>query len=158
MGDYNKTNGDYNKEMENYYQLLNINNNASFENINLAYENAISKYNNLTFLLPQQISEIKKLKTALYILTNPELKNKYDNKLSNIKPYNIDNEDDFDSVFKIDNSWMKDKQNITTKIEGNVISDRIFSLSHMNSRPGYSNDIDLEIRKPQQGRPEKNLE
>jgi DnaJ-class molecular chaperone len=158
MGDYNKTNGDYNKEMDNYYQLLNINNNASFENINLAYENAISKYNNLTFLLPQQISEIKKLKTALYILTNPELKNKYDNKLSNIKPYNIDNEDDFDSVFKIDNSWMKDKQNITTKIEGNVISDRIFSLSHMNSRPGYSNDIDLEIRKPQQGRPEKNLE
>lgn len=150
--------GDYNKEMDNYYQLLNINNNASFENINLAYENAISKYNNLTFLLPQQISEIKKLKTALYILTNPELKNKYDNKLSNIKPYNIDNEDDFDSVFKIDNSWMKDKQNITTKIEGNVISDRIFSLSHMNSRPGYSNDIDLEIRKPLQGRPEKNLE
>lgn len=150
--------GDYNKEMDNYYQLLNINNNASFENINLAYENAISKYNNLTFLLPQQISEIKKLKTALYILTNPELKNKYDNKLSNIKPYNIDNEDDFDSVFKIDNSWMKDKQNITTKIEGNVISDRIFSLSHMNSRPGYSNDIDLEIRKPQQGRPERNLE
>jgi len=144
--------------MDDYYQLLNINNNASFETINLAYENAISKYNNLTFLLPQQISEIKKLKTALYILTNPELKNKYDNKLSNIKPYNIDNEDDFDSVFKIDNSWMKDKQNITTKIEGNVISDRIFSLSHMNTRPGYSNDIDLEIRKPQQGRPEKNLE
>ena len=144
--------------MDDYYQLLNINNNASFETINLAYENAISKYNNLTFLLPQQISEIKKLKTALYILTNPELKNKYDNKLSNIKPYNIDNEDDFDSVFKVDNSWMKDKQNITTKIEGNVISDRIFSLSHMNTRPGYSNDIDLEIRKPQQGRPEKNLE
>jgi len=144
--------------MDDYYQLLNINNNASFETINVAYENAISKYNNLTFLLPQQISEIKKLKTALYILTNPELKNKYDNKLSNIKPYNIDNEDDFDSVFKIDNSWMKDKQNITTKIEGNVISDRIFSLSHMNTRPGYSNDIDLEIRKPQQGRPEKNLE
>jgi DnaJ-class molecular chaperone len=144
--------------MDDYYQLLNINNNASFETINVAYENAISKYNNLTFLLPQQISEIKKLKTALYILTNPELKNKYDNKLSNIKPYNIDNEDDFDSVFKVDNSWMKDKQNITTKIEGNVISDRIFSLSHMNTRPGYSNDIDLEIRKPQQGRPEKNLE
>jgi DnaJ-class molecular chaperone len=144
--------------MDNYYQLLNINNNASFENINSAYENAISKYNNLTFLLPQQITEIKKLKTALYVLTNPELKNKYDNQMFNIKPHNIDNEDDFDSVFKIDNSWMKDKQNITTKIEGNVISDRIFSLSHMNSRPGYSNDIDLEIRKPQQGRPEKNLE
>jgi DnaJ-class molecular chaperone len=149
--------GDYNK-IDDYYQLLNINNNASFETINVAYENAISKYNNLTFLLPQQISEIKKLKTALYILTNPELKNKYDNKLSNIKPHNIDNEDDFDSVFKVDNSWMKDKQNITTKIEGNVISDRIFSLSHMNTRPGYSNDIDLEIRKPLQGRPEKNLE
>ena len=144
--------------MDDYYQLLNINNNASFETINLAYENAISKYNNLTFLLPQQISEIKKLKTALYILTNTELKNKYDNKLSNIKPYNIDNDDDLESVFKVDNSWMKDKHNITTKIEGNVISDRIFSLSHMNSRPGYSNDIDLEIRKPLQGRPEKNLE
>ena len=144
--------------MDDYYQLLNINKNASFENINSAYENAISKYNNLTFLLPQQITEIKKLKTALYVLTNPELKNKYDNQMFNIKPHNIDNEDDFDSVFKIDNSWMKDKQNITTKIEGNVISDRIFSLSHMNSRPGYSNDIDLEIRKPQQGRPEKNLE
>jgi len=88
--------------MDNYYQLLNINNNASFENINLAYENAISKYNNLTFLLPQQITEIKKLKTALYVLTNPELKNKYDNQMFNIKPHNIDNEDDFDSVFKID--------------------------------------------------------
>lgn len=144
--------------MDDYYQLLNINKNASFENINLAYENAISKYNNLTFLLPQQISEIKKLKTALYILTNPELKNKYDNQLSNIKPHNIDNDDDLDSVFKVDNDWMKNKHNITDKIEGNVISNRIFSLSHMNSRPGYSNDFDLEIRKPLQGRPEKNLE
>ena len=156
--------------MDDYYQLLNINKNASFENINLAYENAISKYNNLTFLLPQQISEIKKLKTALYILTNPELKNKYDNQLSNIKPHNIDNQlsnikphnidndDDLDSVFKVDNDWMKNKHNITDKIEGNVISNRIFSLSHMNSRPGYSNDFDLEIRKPLQGRPEKNLE
>jgi hypothetical protein len=53
---------------------------------------------------------------------------------------------------------MKNKHNITDKIEGNVISNRIFSLSHMNSRPGYSNDFDLEIRKPLQGRPEKNLE
>lgn len=144
--------------MDDYYQLLNINKNDSFENINLAYEKEISKYNNLTFLLPQQISEIKKLKTALYILTNPELKNKYDNQLSNIKPHNIDNDDDLDSVFKVDNDWMKNKHNITDKIEGNVISNRIFSLSHMNSRPGYSNDFDLEIRKPLQGRPEKNLE
>ena len=144
--------------MDDYYQLLNINKNSSFENINLAYENAINKYNNLTFLLPQQISEIKKLKTALYILTNPELKNKYDNQLSNIKPHNIDNDDDLDSVFKVDNDWMKNKHNITDKIAGNVISNRIFSLSHMNSRPGYSNDFDLEIRKPLQGRPEKNLE
>lgn len=144
--------------MDDYYKLLNINKNASFENINVAYENAISKYNNLTFLLPQQISEIKKLKAALYILTNPELKNKYDNQLSNIKPHNIDNDDDLDSVFKVDNDWMKNKHNITDKIEGNVISNRIFSLSHMNSRPGYSNDFDLEIRKPLQGRPEKNLE
>ena len=144
--------------MDDYYQLLNINKNDSIEKINLAYEKEISKYNNLTFLLSQQISEIKKLKTALYILTNPELKNKYDNQLSNIKPHNIDNDDDFDSVFKVDNDWMKNKHNITDKIEGNVISNRIFSLSHMNSRPGYSNDFDLEIRKPLQGRPEKNLE
>ena len=50
--------------MDDYYQLLNINKNASFENINVAYENAISKYNNLTFLLPQQIREIKKLKNC----------------------------------------------------------------------------------------------
>lgn len=168
--------------MENYYNTLNVPNFATRDEIINAYEEKIDKYNNLAFLLPNQISEIKKLKTALFILSNPELRYKYDNSLTpknndviipnvnindinNNEPLaqNTDDNNDFNSVFNIDNSWMK-QTNITNtnimknRIDTNIISDRIFSLSHLNNRPGYSNDVDLEIRKPLQGRIDKTEE
>ena len=40
------------------------------------------------------INEIKKLKEALYILSNNEKKNKYDKKLNKYNEYLIDNDND----------------------------------------------------------------
>lgn len=178
--------------MDNYYQLLNVDPDASTKTITLAYDKKISKFNNLPFFTQTQINQIKKLKTAIYILSNPELRKKYNNTLREDSPIedeppvqdininletiqepiinnddfeplalNEDSNNNFDEVFNIDNSWMKTTNNNTSlknKIEGNVISDRIFSLSHLNSRPGYNNDVDIEIRKPSQSRKDRSLD
>ena len=40
----------------------------------------------------------------------------------------------------------------------NTLGDRIFSLSDLNKRPGYSTDFEIELRKKQQGRVDKSDE
>lgn len=180
------------EKMENYYELLEVLYSASQKEIMMAYENKITKYNNLRQLNRNQIEEIKVLKTALYILTNQELRNKYNKimgikNISNIKipghhedshlipsknnfsdtsshqgplPGNLDNEDNLDTLFNIDNSWMKNhdmtsKDNSRRSKNETVINNRVFSLTSINKRPGYSSDFEAELRKPQQGREDK---
>jgi DnaJ-class molecular chaperone len=180
------------EKMENYYELLEVLHSASQKEIMMAYENKITKYNNLRQLNRNQIEEIKLLKAALYILTNQELRNKYNKimgikNISNIKipgyhedshlipsknnfsdtsshqgplPGNLDNEDNLDTLFNIDNSWMKNhdmtsKDNSRRSKNETVINNRVFSLTSINKRPGYSSDFEAELRKPQQGREDK---
>lgn len=155
----------------NFYKLLDITNLASKKEIKIAYQNKIIKFNNITKLSDNQISDIKMLKIALYVLLNSELKKKYDKYIqcekketvSQAEPQAINqNEDEtLDSLFNVDNTWMNSEQKTSdnslrrNRFENNTIGDRVFSMSHINKRPGYSSDFEIELRKPLQGREDK---
>jgi hypothetical protein len=69
--------------MDNYYNLFNITNSSSTDEIIIAYEKKITIFNNIEYLTQTQINDIKLIKTGLYILTNPELRIMYDKILNN---------------------------------------------------------------------------
>ncbi len=142
----------------NYYDYLEVSQDASTNEINSAYENKIIKYNNLKSLTDIQITEIKNLKKALYILTNDRLREKYNKKIISPLPENDNELVSFDRLFNVDNSWMKkDNNNINkdNKKESTVLENRIFSLSEFNKK-SYSTDSEIFLRKQQCGREEKN--
>jgi len=155
----------------NFYKLLDITSLASSYEIKKAYQNKIKKFNNISKLSDDQISDIKMLKMALYVLLNSELKEKYDNYIKSVKlktvsqsepeAINQNENETLDSLFNVDNTWMNNEQKISdnslrkNKFENNSIGDRVFSMSHLNKRPGYSSDFEIELRKPLQGREDK---
>ena len=74
--------------MKNYYNILNIDNNATEEQIYDAYREKISQFNHLPFHTPKMIEEIKLLKEALYVLGDDIKRNKYNNKMEKLEQYN----------------------------------------------------------------------
>lgn len=148
-----------------YYTLFNIPYTASTKEIGLAYRDKIAKFNNIPILSVEDINQIKMLKCALFVLTNRKLRKLYDKiigvqKITEPVAPNFNIDESLDTLFNIDNSWIKqdtldELNNKKTKFESNILGDRIFSLSHYNKRPGYSSDFETEIRKPQQGRTDK---
>ncbi len=76
--------------MKNYYEILNINKNASEEQIYESYRNKISQFNHLPFHTQKMISEIKLLKEALYVLGDAIKRQKYNNKIEKLEQYNTD--------------------------------------------------------------------
>ena len=76
------------KTLINYYELFEIPFSASTKQIVMAYENKITKFNNLMKLSNEQITEIKILKVGLFVLLNIQLRNNYD-KIIGIKKPNI---------------------------------------------------------------------
>jgi DnaJ-class molecular chaperone len=188
-------------EMINFYQIFEIMPNSSINEIINAYQNKISKYNNLPGLSNDQIKEIKLLKTGLHILTEPKLRQQYNkrfinypNQLNNKTNYqqnnkinynpNIEKSEDFnhlvnfqnnqnfplpenqvvesnlDSVFNIDNSWMKhnemnfDNNSKKNRIMNNILGDRVFSLPQANKKP-FPSDFETQLRKPLTARDDK---
>jgi len=155
----------------NFYKLLDITSLASSYEIKKAYQNKIKKFNNISKLSDDQISDIKMLKMALYVLLNSELKEKYDNYIKSVKlktvsqsepeAINQNENETLDSLFNVDNTWMNNEQKTSdnslrrNRFENNSIGDRVFSMSHLNKRPGYSSDFEIELRKPLQGREDK---
>ena len=152
--------------MENFYKLFNISTNSSLTEIMAAYQQNISKYNNLPFISDEQSKKIKELKRGLYILTNPNLKELYDKKLNNssntkqineIKCANSnDEETDFESLFSSKTLTNTNDKLETSKLDNNILGNRIFSLSHMNKTPKLD-DFSLDLRKPLTGRIEKEI-
>lgn len=160
--------------MENYYFLLGVDINAEPQQVFQAYQSKIFKFNFIDDLTNEDINEIKLLKKGLYILTNQELRIKYNN-IANFSnnnlnnQYNIpqaqnqDNEETLDTLFNVDNTWMNNlptfdkNENSKKKSEASFINDRIFSLSNLQSRPGYSADNEIELRKFKQGRTVKEV-
>jgi hypothetical protein len=70
--------------MYNFYEYFNISKNAELSVIINSYKNKILTYNKYPKLTERQIYEIKMLKIGLYILTNKNLKKKY-NKLIDLR-------------------------------------------------------------------------
>lgn len=95
--------------MENYYRILDIDRDSSIDKIKEAYKNKIKKYNHKDNLSEKDLKSIKDLKTAKFILTNEELRDKYDEKLSK---KNFENE----------------KNKIEKKYNNHLIGQRVFSL------------------------------
>jgi DnaJ-class molecular chaperone len=151
--------------MEDFYKLFNLSTSSSLTEIMSAYQTQISKYNNLTYISDTQAKQIKEFKRGLYILTNPNLKKIYDEKLfsqnntNEIKCANIDeNETSLDTLFSC-NSLLSNKNNNnseTTDTDKHILGERIFSLSHMNKIPELNN-FSLELRKPLTGRINKTI-
>ena len=148
----------------NYYELFGINQLSNQTEIINAYKNKMNKFKNLNRFETNQIMEIKIMKKGLYILLDKNLRNNY-NKLiiSNTEPspMNEDTNDSFDTIFNIDNSWMntqKLKSDNDKKTDNNKIGDRMFSLSSLQKKPGYSTNDEIFLRKPEQGRIDKMLE
>lgn len=69
--------------MEDLYGFLQLQKTASKEDIIKSYQEHINRYNGLPFLTKRMISEIKNLKKAYYVLSNDELRKKYDNNDNN---------------------------------------------------------------------------
>ncbi len=92
--------------LKDYYYILEVDNNASEEEIYESYKNKISKFNNLPFHTPKMISEIKLLKEALYVLGDNERRAKYNKKCIKMQRYSeegrqIDNTQVHERLFSI---------------------------------------------------------
>ncbi len=75
--------------LKNYYLILNVNQNATEDEIYLMYKEKIAQFNGLPFHTSQMIKIIKELKEAIYVLGNTNKRKKYNLKLSKGSKYNI---------------------------------------------------------------------
>lgn len=64
--------------MDNYYEILDISQLATMEEIKTAYYNHINRFKGLPFLTDKMKEEIKKYKKALYILSDYHKRKTYD--------------------------------------------------------------------------------
>lgn len=76
--------------MDNYYEILDISEKATIDEVKQAYNNHINRFNNLPFLTDKMKEEIKKYKKALYVLSDYHRRKLYDNKK------NLNKSDKFD--------------------------------------------------------------
>ena len=73
--------------MKNYYEILNIKQDADEKEIYETYRTKINQFNGLPFLTNKMISEIKNLKIAIYILGDINKRAKYNKKMTKLKEY-----------------------------------------------------------------------
>jgi len=174
-----------NNHLYNYYELFEIINTSSAKQIIKAYQNKIMNYNNenLSQIQINEIKILKMglyilitpdLRIIYDYLLNDQLKcNQENNEKISISPAELGDtqegssfkteyaeENSLDALFNIDNTWMNkhvnNKYNKKTDSEDvNLIGDRIFSLSNLNKKPGYSTNHEIDLRKPLQCRLEK---
>jgi DnaJ-class molecular chaperone len=119
--------------MEDYYRLLDIQYEASIEEINDAYKNKLIHFKSLPFLTDNDNQQLKYLKKAYFIFNNPEYKKIYDQYLENKFKKEIIT---FDDVNK------NKKKNIQNT---NYIIDRIFG-SVQNNIPSINLNHDELLR------------
>ena len=106
-----------------YYQILELKYDATEKEINDAYTNKIKKYCNLPFLNENQKIEIKELKKAKFILSDNELRKKYD------------------SIIFQDIEENK-KVNKKEKLDSQMMGNRIFSMIGIIAPPQRNYDLD----------------
>ena len=112
-----------------YYQILEVKYDATEKEINDAYKNKIKKYFNLPFLNENQKVDIKELKKAKFILSNIELRKKYDSII-------------FQEIEENKNIKEKDTLNKKEKLDSQMMGNRIFSMIGVITPPQRNYDID----------------
>jgi DnaJ-class molecular chaperone len=112
-----------------YYKILELNYNATEEEINDAYKNKIKKYFNLPFLNDNQKIEIKELKKAKFILSNNDLRKKYDSII-------------FQEIEENNKLKEKDTLNKKEKLDSEMMGNRVFSMIGIMTPPQRNYDID----------------
>ena len=112
-----------------YYKILELNYNATEEEINDAYKNKIKKYFNLPFLNENQKVEIKELKKAKFLLSNNDLRKKYDSII-------------FQEIEENNKLKEKDTLNKKEKLDSEMMGNRVFSMIGIITPPQRNYDID----------------
>jgi DnaJ-class molecular chaperone len=112
-----------------YYKILELNYNATEEEINDAYKNKIKKYFNLPFLNENQKVEIKELKKAKFLLSNNDLRKKYDSII-------------FQEIEENNKLKEKDILNKKEKLDSEMMGNRVFSMIGIITPPQRNYDID----------------
>ena len=112
-----------------YYQILELKYDATEKEINESYKNKIKKYFNLPFLNENQKVEIKELKKAKFILSNNDLRKKYDSII-------------FQEIEENNKLKEKDILNKKEKLDSQLMGNRIFSMIGIITPPQRNYDID----------------
>ena len=112
-----------------YYQILELKYNATEKEINESYNNKIKKYFNLPFLNENQKVEIKELKKAKFILSNTDLREKYDSII-------------FQEIEENNKLKEKDTLNKKEKLDSEMMGNRVFSMIGIMTPPQRNYDID----------------
>ena len=112
-----------------YYQILELKYNATEKEINESYNNKIKKYFNLPFLNENQKVEIKELKKAKFILSNNDLRKKYDSII-------------FQEIEENNKLKEKDILNKKEKLDSQLMGNRIFSMIGIITPPQMNYNID----------------
>ena len=131
--------------MINYYKILDVKKTDDEDYIIKKYNKKILKYKNLPFLNSEQKEEVKNLKTALYILSNEELKILYDNYLRNEKDNlkNNNNNDENKIDENITNKYNNLKKNELKDKDNKYLSDRLFSITVNKSSNLFEDETKL---------------
>lgn len=113
-----------------YYKILDLEYNATIEQVYEAYSNKIQKYRNLAFFNNTQKTEVKELKKAKYVLTNEELRKILDQ-----------------SIYKksLGESKMKEwEKNYAKKekVNSQLVGDRVFSMAGIINVPQKNLNMD----------------
>lgn len=112
-----------------YYQILELKYDATEKEINDAYTNKIKKYFNLPFLNENQKIEIKELKKAKFLLSNNDLRKKYDSII-------------FQEIEENNKLKEKDILNKKEKLDSEMMGNRVFSMIGIITPPQRNYDID----------------
>ena len=130
---------------ENYYDILEVNKNASPEIIEKAYKTLVKKYhpdlqeNNLK---NDYEEKIKKINEAYEILSNPEKRKSYDLQLKN----NEISEEDYNNLYnenislKNEINYLKNNINVNSSYQNQNIKNNI----QQNTNTSYENNINQE--------------
>jgi DnaJ-class molecular chaperone len=112
-----------------YYKILELNYNATEKEVDDAYKNKIKKYFNLPFLNDNQKIEIKELKKAKFILSNNDLRKKYDSII-------------FQEIEENNKLKEKDTLNKKERLDSEMMGNRVFSMIGIITPPQRNYDID----------------
>lgn len=113
-----------------YYKLLDLETNASKQDIVKSYNAKIKKYTGLPYLDVNQESEVKELKRAYAVLTIEELREIYDS-------YNSSKQKESEKMIDHEKKFSRKE-----KLDSQSLSNRVFQMVGLANVPQKNFDID----------------